>query len=98
MFFLHVCNGFNNQQIHIFGHSPRFYNSLQEYVDIMSHPSSYAGYIEIAAAQQLYNITINVVVAGTAALPSLPYPPIPNNLPVLYHPQAMHYSTLASNH
>ena len=64
----------------------------------MSHPNSYAGYIEITAAQQLYDITINVVVAGTAALPSVPNPPIQNNLHVLYHPQAMHYSTLAPNY
>ena len=48
----------------------------------MSHPTSYAGYIEIAAAQHLYDITINVVVAGTAALPSVPNPPIQNNLHV----------------
>ena len=86
MFFLHVYNGFNNEQIHTLGHPPRFYNSLQEYLDITSHPNSHAGYIEIAAAQQLYNITINVVVAGTAALPPLPNPPIPNNLHVALSP------------
>lgn len=97
MFFLHVSNGFNNEQIHILGHPPRFYNSLQEYLDIMSHPNSCAGYIEIATAQQLQNITINAAVAGTVALSSLPNPPTPNNLHVLYHPQAMHYSTLAPN-
>ncbi|CAN0436522.1 unnamed protein product, partial [Laminaria digitata] len=47
IFFLHVSNGFNNEQIHILGHPPHYYNSLQEYLEIMSHSNSYAGYIEI---------------------------------------------------
>ncbi|CAN0079745.1 unnamed protein product, partial [Laminaria digitata] len=59
-FFLHISNGFNSEQIHILGLPPRYYSSLQEYLDIMSHPNSYAGYIEIAAAQQIYNISITV--------------------------------------
>ena len=29
------------------------YSSLQEHLEIVSHPSSYASYIDIAAAQQL---------------------------------------------
>ena len=70
IFFLHVSNGFNNEHIHKLGHPPRYYNIFQEYLHIISHRNSYAGYIEIAAAQQLYNIAINVVVAGTAVLPS----------------------------
>ncbi|CAN0410074.1 unnamed protein product, partial [Laminaria digitata] len=59
-FFLHIPNGFNSEQIHILGLPPRYYSSLQEYVEIMSHPNSYAGYIEITAAQQIYNISITV--------------------------------------
>ncbi|CAN0381306.1 unnamed protein product, partial [Laminaria digitata] len=57
-FFLHISNGFTSEQIHILGLPPRYYSSLQEYLEIMSHPNSYAGYIEIAAAQQIYNISI----------------------------------------
>ncbi|CAM9869448.1 unnamed protein product, partial [Laminaria digitata] len=59
-FFLHIPNGFNSEQIYILGLPPRCYSSLQEYLEIMSHPNSYAGYIEIAAAQQIYNISITV--------------------------------------
>ena len=45
----------------------------------MSHPNSYAGYIEIAAAQQLFNININVVVS-TAALSPVTNLPLSNAL------------------
>ena len=54
------------------------YIRLQQCLEILlSHPNPYAGYIEIAAAHQLlYNISINVVVAGTAAFPPVPNPPV----------------------
>jgi len=61
----------------------------------MSHPNSYAGYIEIAAAQQLYNISITVVVAGTAAFSPVPNLLLNNSLYVVYHPHAKHCSTLS---
>ena len=94
----YVSNGFNNEQIHILCHPTRYYNSLQQHLQLMSRPNAYAGYIEIAAGQQLYNVSINVIVAGTAALPSVPHPPFHDNVRVLYHPQSMHYSTLAPNY
>ena len=34
------------------------YSSLEEYLEIVSHPNSYAGYIEIAAAQQLLYVEV----------------------------------------
>ena len=34
------------------------YSNLQEYLEIVSHPNSYAGYIEIAAAQQLLYVEV----------------------------------------
>ena len=55
--------------------------SRQYYVETVSHPNSYAGYIEIAAAHQLlYNISINVV-TGTAVFPPAPNPRL-NKRPV----------------
>ena len=73
-----------------------YYNSLQEYLENKSLTLIInAGYIEIAVAQQLCNITINVIVAGTAAWSSAPHPLVGNNLHALYHPQAVHYSTLS---
>ena len=63
-FLMHIADGFGNEQIRIQGSPPRMYHSLHEYLDIMSLPTAYAGYIEIAAAQQIYNIKIEVVVAG----------------------------------
>ena len=59
---------------------------MPDYLNIMSHPNSYAGYIEIAAAQHLYHIIINVVVSGTV-LPPTPNPPVNNLLYVKYDPQ-----------
>ncbi|CAN0069330.1 unnamed protein product, partial [Hapterophycus canaliculatus] len=64
-FFLHVSNGFGNDQIQVLGSGPRLYHTFQEYLQIMSLPSAYAGYIEIAAASSLYNLTIEVIVHGT---------------------------------
>ena len=68
---------------------------VQDYLEIMSHLNSYAGYIEIVTAQQLYNIYTNVIIAGTPVLPPIPSPPLNNSLFFIYHPHAMHYSTLA---
>ena len=90
---LHILNGFHNEQFHILGQPPRYYHSLQEYLN-MSHPNSYAGYIEIAAAQQLYGLTINIIFAVSATFSTPPDPPLNNHMHVLYHPHSMHYSTL----
>ena len=79
--------------IHIQGSQPRMYHSLQEYLQIMSLPSAYAGYIEIAAAQQLYGLNIVVVIAGNA-FPAPPQQPPQHTLHVLFHPHSLHYSTL----
>ena len=72
------------------------YSSLKEYLEIVSHPNSYAGYIEIAAAQLLYNnIFFNVVVAGTAVFHPITNPPLDNKHVIrVYHPHAMHFPTL----
>ncbi|CAN0371201.1 unnamed protein product, partial [Laminaria digitata] len=51
--FLAIPNGFNSEEIYLLGIPPRYYSSLQDYLEIMSHPNSYTGYIEIAAAQQI---------------------------------------------
>ena len=70
-FVMHIPGGFGSEQIRIQGSPLRMYHSLHEYLDIMSLPTAYAGYIEIAAAQQIYtsNINIEVVAAGNI-LPS----------------------------
>ena len=73
------------------------YSSVQGHSALVSHPNFYAGYIEIAAAQQLLDdISINVVVAGTAVFPPVPNPPLNNKkaLYVTYDPHAMHYCAL----
>ncbi|CAN0514650.1 unnamed protein product, partial [Ectocarpus sp. 8 AP-2014] len=54
--------------------TPSLYYSLQGYLSIMAQPSAYGGYIEIAAASQLYGLTIDVVIAGTP-FPPPPHPP-----------------------
>ncbi|CAN0164444.1 unnamed protein product, partial [Scytosiphon promiscuus] len=64
-FYLHVSNGFGNDQIQVLGSGPRLYNMFQQYLQIMSLPPAYAGNIEIAAASNLYGLTIEVVVGGT---------------------------------
>ena len=91
-FLMHIADGFGSEQIRIQGSPPRMYSSLHEYFDIMSLPTAYAGYIEIAAAQQIYNINIEVVVAGNI-LPPPPQPPPQNTLHVLFNPHSLHNST-----
>ena len=46
----------------------------------MSQPNSYAGYIEIAAAQHLYGLTINIVFAGSATFSTPPDSPLNNHM------------------
>ncbi|CAN0053004.1 unnamed protein product, partial [Hapterophycus canaliculatus] len=61
-FFLHVSAGFGNDRIQILGSSARLHHSFQDYLHIMALPTAYAGYIETAAASQLYDdLTIEVV-------------------------------------
>jgi len=89
----HPLSEIGNEHIHIQGSQPRMYHSFQEYLQIMSLPSAYAGYIEIAAAQQLYGLNIVVVIAGNA-FPAPPQQPPQHTLHVLFHPHSLHYSTL----
>lgn len=70
-FFLHMSNGFKNEQIHILGLPPRYYSSLHQCLGILSHPNSYAGYIGIAGAQLLYSITLPSMSSSPARLPCL---------------------------
>ena len=49
-----------------------FYHSFEECLQIMAQQTAYAGYIEIAAAEQLCGLAIDAVVAGT------PYSPVPD--------------------
>ncbi|CAM9908664.1 unnamed protein product, partial [Scytosiphon promiscuus] len=49
-FFMHISDGFGDEQTRIQGSAPRTYHSIDEYLSIMALPSAYAGYIEIAAA------------------------------------------------
>ena len=61
------------------------YMSGNKAKDSVNEPTAYGGYNEIAAAGQLYNLTVEVVVAGTDSPPP-PVPPAPNAWHVLYHP------------
>ena len=94
LFMFHISNGFHNEQIHILEQPPRYHHSLQEYLDKMSHPNSYAGHAEIAAAQQLYGLAINIIITDSATFSTPPDPPFNDHMHVLYHPHSMHYSTL----
>ena len=70
------------------------YSSLQEHLEIVSHLNSYAGYIKIAAAQKLFcNVSINVVVAGTAVFPLVPNPPLNSMHPVVRSILHMSFTT-----
>ena len=87
---MHIGDGFGNEHIHIQGSQPRMYHSIQEYLQIMSLASAYAGYIEVAAAQQLYGLSIVVVIAGNA-FPAPPQQPPQHTLHVLFHPHSLLY-------
>lgn len=94
-FIQHVENGFGDDTIRVQGSASRTYHALQEYLQIMALPTAYAGYIEIAAAQQLYALDIEVRIAGTSFPPPPSEPLPPNVLNVLFHPQSFHYCTLS---
>lgn len=90
----HIANGFGDDSIQILGSAPRSYHSLEQYLQIMALPTAYAGYNEIAVASHIYGVTIEVRTAGTS-FPPPPFPPQPNLLNVLWHPNSGHYSTLS---
>ena len=67
------------------------YDSVGQYLDLMSDVHAYTTHIEITAANHLFNININLTYAGTS------YPtthPEPNSCNVLYDPVAQHFNTL----
>ena len=64
--------GIGIEHVQILNAPPTLYSSAQHYVELMANPCAYAGYIEIVAAQLIYNINISVSISGQ------PYPPPPN--------------------
>ena len=90
-YIMHISNGFGNELIHILGSAPRTHHSLQDYLRIMSHTNAFAGYIEVAAAIQLFNIYINITFSGSS-LPS--FPKNISQKHILYQPNSMQFPTL----
>ena len=59
----------------------------EEYLSILAHPKAYAGHIEMAAANNLYNNNIHIVylIAGSAiCLPCLPYSIMSTNYNIIF--------------
>lgn len=83
---LHISNVFGGELVQTLGSAPRTYHSLRDLLYIISHLNAYAGYVEIAHAENLYTVAINVTFSASA-LP--PFPVNPNHLHILYQP----YST-----
>ena len=84
-------SGPNQSTSLVLNSSPRTYHNLEDYLQIMSHPNAYAGYIENATPIQLYNIAINITFSGSS-LPSFPINS--SHLHILYQPNSMCYSSL----
>lgn len=69
-----IQNGIaNNEEIVIEGQFPVAYNSVEQYLQLVSNPHAYATYIEIAAAKHMFDINIHIV-AGQVGPPQVPQP------------------------
>lgn len=50
-----------NQDIAILGQPPVQYNSVQQYIEVMPHPHSYASFIEISAFEIMFNKHVHIL-------------------------------------
>ena len=72
------------------------YSSAQHYLQLMTNPHAYAGYLEIVAAQFIYNITISVTIY-TQHDQLYPATPNHNTCNIMYLPSSSHYVSLRYN-
>lgn len=86
-----VMTGVNTEYLNIHGTNPLQYTSYDNYLDIMSHTSTYIGEPEIEAARRRYNIPINVSLSHQQ-IPN-PANADPSAIHLLYNPSARHYSS-----
>lgn len=75
----------------------RVYVSVNEYLSILAHPHTYAGHIEMAAANSLHHIHILYEILGSAMPGVPPVLDIANNnhLYVLFYPSTRHYVSMS---
>ncbi|CAN0539421.1 unnamed protein product, partial [Laminaria digitata] len=57
-----ISFGIGIEPVQTLGGSLTMYSSAQHYLQLMTNPHAYAGYLEIVAAQFIYNITISVTI------------------------------------
>lgn len=84
------------EPVQLLGSPPALYSSAHQYLELMANPHAYAGYLEIVAAQLLYNIDISVTIYSQHNQ-LFPAAPSPNTCNVLYLPSSSHYVSLRYN-
>ena len=62
----------------------------------MANPHAYAGYLEIVAAQLIYNLFISITIYAQQGQ-LYPPPPSHNTCNVMYFPSSSHYVSLRYN-
>lgn len=89
---LHIYDGIGTELLYRSGHPPSQYTSYDDYVARMSMPNTYMGQPEITAANNLYNISIQVHFDQSSV--PLPQHTQPNQLHVRFNPVNRHYDTI----
>lgn len=91
IFYQLISAGIDQELIRILGSPPTTYSSVEQYLQFMSQPHTYATHIELMAATQLYGVEFRITLDGS---PYPQAPPAANICDLLYHPNSEHYSTL----
>ena len=88
--FMTISAGIGTEDIQVAGSPPTKYNSVEHYLQFMSHPFAYATNIELVAATRMYGLEFRITYHGQP----YPDPPLQNVCDVLYYPSSFHYATL----
>ena len=91
-----ISVGIGIEPVQTLGAPPTLYTSAQQYLQLMANPHAYAGYLEIVAAQFIYNINISVTIFNQHSQ-LYPAPPTHNTCNVMYLPSSSHYVSLRYN-
>lgn len=88
-----ISAGIGIEPVQALGVPSTLYSSVQQYLQLMANPHAYAGYLEIVAAQFIYNINISVTIHSQDDQ-LYPAPPTHNTCNILYYPSSLHYVSL----
>ena len=87
--------GVGIEPVQILNAPPTSYTSVHHYLELMTNPHAYAGYLEIVAAQLVYNINISISISGQPV--QLSPPSNQSTCNIMYFPSYLHYVSLSCN-